>query len=142
MPIDERWNALTESDWDMFAAAWINDLRGASSGSDSDVGQSVVMMNFTSTAEHQWRFLSAAMNHAESDDEFGHIAAGPLEHLLSKHGEDYIALIEERAASDPKFARMVTGAWKHMMTDDIWQRVQAIQAKCPNPLTGGEPNEA
>src|SRR5215510_2061139 len=85
MPIDERWNQLDASDWDAFAQSWIAELRGTPSNSEANVGHSVVMMNFTARPEHQWQFILAAITHA-SDDELGHIAAGPMEHLLGKHG--------------------------------------------------------
>jgi hypothetical protein len=136
MPIDMRWERLEPSDWDAFARAWIAELRGSSAGSESDVGQSVVMMNFTATPEQQWQFILAAAAHA-SDEELGHIAAGPIEHLLGKHGEKYIGEVERRAASDPKFARMLSGVWKYMMTNEVWARVRALKAKFPDTSEAG-----
>ena len=132
MPIDERWDHLNPSDWDAFARSWIAELRGGPTDSDDDVGQSVVMMNFTARPEHQWQFILAAIAHS-SDEELGHIAAGPVEHLLGKHGEKYIEKVEQRAEADPKFARMLAGIWKYMMTDDVWARVEALKAKYPAP---------
>ncbi len=131
MPIDKRWDRLEQSDWDAFAQAWISELRGLPVGSDSDVGQSVVMMNFTATPEQQWRFILSAVAHA-SDGELGHIAAGPVEHLLGKHGEEFIDEVERRADSAPKFARMLAGVWKYMMTDEVWTRIQALKARFAN----------
>src|SRR5689334_18962570 len=104
MPIDERWATLTASDWDSFAKAWIEELRGADQS--FNVGAAVSQMNFTATPEQQWTFIMAAMNHA-ADDELGHIAAGPVEHLLGHHGPAYIDEVERHADSDPKFARML-----------------------------------
>jgi hypothetical protein len=127
MPIDPRWNALTAADWDTFARAWLAELRG-DANDDSDMGQHVVMMNFTSTAEHQWSFITAAIRHAKTDDELGHIAAGPVEHILGKHGDDYIDRVEEMSASNPQFKKMMRSVWKHLMNDNVWGRVQAIQA--------------
>lgn len=135
MPIDKRWERLELSDWDAFAKAWIAELRGSSAGSESDVGQSVVMMNITATPEQQWQFILAAVAHA-SEEELGHIAAGPIEHLLGKHGEKYIREVERRAASDPKFARMLSGVWKYMMTDEVWARVEALKARFPDTSEG------
>jgi hypothetical protein len=77
--------------------------------------------------------VSAAL--ADSDHALGYIAAGPLEHLLGWHGESWIAKIEERAAIDPKFARTLTGVWQYRMSDLLWVRVQALQARVSNPLT-------
>lgn len=132
MPLDERWDQLSASDWDRFAKSWINELRGMPIASEDDLGLSVTMMNFTARTEHQWQFILAAIAHA-SDDELGHIAAGPVEHLLGWHGEKYIEKVEQRAEGDPKFARMLAGVWKYMMTDEVWARVEALKAKYPAP---------
>jgi hypothetical protein len=128
MPIAERWDQLSAADWDAFARSWIAELRGVPSESQGDASQSVVMMNFTARPEQQWQFILAAVVHA-SDDELGDIAAGPMEHLLGKHGELYIENVEQRAEADPKFARMLAGVWKYMMTDEVWARVQVLKAR-------------
>lgn len=128
MPVDERWDHLRASDWDAFARSWIAELRGGPTDSEDDVGHSVVMMNFTASPEHQWQFILAAISHA-SDEELGQIAAGPVEHLLGKHGEKYIEKVEQRSEADPKFARMLAGVWKYMMTDEVWARVEALKAR-------------
>ncbi len=132
MPIDKRWDQLSASDWDAFARSWIAELRGGPTDTEDDVGQSVVMMNFTARPEHQWQFILAAIPHA-SDEELGHIAAGPVEHILGKHGEKYIEKVEQRAEADPKFARMLAGVWKYMVTDEVWARVEALKARYPAP---------
>ena len=77
-------------------------------------------------------FILAAIAHA-TDDELDHIAAGPIEHLLGKHGVKYIEKVEKRAEADPKFARMLAGVWKYMMTDEVWARVEVLKAKYPAP---------
>jgi hypothetical protein len=137
MPIDERWERLGPSDWDAFARAWIAELRGTPEESESDVAESVVMMNFTARPEQQWQFILAAVARA-SDEELGHIAAGPVEHLLGKHAEEYIAEVERRAASDPKSARMLAGVWKYMMSDDVWARVQALKERLADSSEASE----
>lgn len=129
MPIDERWDQLSASDWDAFAQSWIDELRSPSDSEDP-VGQSVVMMNFTARPEHQWRFILAAIEHA-SDDELGHIAAGPVEHLLGNYGDAFIVEFERRAEMDAKFARMLSGVWRYMMSDEVWARVEALKARFP-----------
>jgi hypothetical protein len=128
MSLKERWDQLSPADWEAFAQSWIVGLRGTSADSDGKIGQSVVLMNFTARPEHQWQFILAAVMHA-ADEELGDIAAGPVEHLLSKHGDRYIEEVERRVESDPKFARMLSGVWRHMMSDDVWARVEALKAK-------------
>jgi hypothetical protein len=130
MRIDDRWEKLSASDWDAFARSWIAELRGGPTDSEADVGLSVVMMNFSARPEHQWQFVLAALHYA-SDEELEHIAAGPVEHLLGKHGEKFIEKVEQRAEADPKFARMLAGVWKYMMADDVWARVEALKARYP-----------
>jgi hypothetical protein len=84
------------SDWDEFARSWIAELSGVGSESQQDV----------------------AVAHA-SDEKLGHIAAGPVEHLLGKHGEQYIENVEQRAEADPKF--------------EVWARVEALKARYSVP---------
>jgi hypothetical protein len=131
---------MGSSDWDAFAEALLVELRMSplptESDSESDMHEAVVWMNFTAGPEEQWQFICSAVDLAESDDELGHIAAGPMEHLLGAHGEASIARVEARAAADPKFARMLTGVWKHTMNDAVWARVLAIRTGVSDPLTG------
>lgn len=51
----------------------------------------------------------AAVKHAESDDDLGHIAAGPIEQLLGWHGDQYIERVESQSKLDEKFVRTMTG---------------------------------
>jgi hypothetical protein len=129
MPIDERWDKLSDDDWSNFARDWVEQLRRGQHEGERDWGQSVTMMNFTARPEQQWKFILAAIDHAQSDDELGHIAAGPIEHLLGWHGERFIATIESQAVSDSKFAKAITGVWKYKMSDEIWSRVQSMQQR-------------
>ena len=126
MPITDNWKHLSQQDWQDFANAWIAELSGASS--DEDLGQKVVLMNFTASPDQQWKFLVAAVNSARTDDHLMAIAAGPLEHLLTKHGDEYISLVELESKNSKAFANAVAGVWRYSMNNDVWSRVQAIQA--------------
>jgi len=115
-------------DLDAFARSWMAELRTGSEPRLGDFGDKVVTMNFLAPPETQWRFLLAAVAAAEAEDELIAIAAGPFEHLLGFHGEAYIEAVEARSQADPKFAHMTLGSWRHRMSDEVWARVQAIQA--------------
>lgn len=41
-------------------------------------------------------------------------------------------------AADARFARMVTGAWKYRMADEVWTGVRAIQARVPDQWRVGQ----
>jgi len=143
--VDEKWNQLTDDDWHDFAQAWLAEVRedelredeplDDDDESDSSLGQAVVAMNFTAPAEKQWKFILLAVSLAESEGELGDIAAGPIEHLLGWHGDEYISRIEEQAESDAKFASAMLGVWQYMMTEEIWARVQAIQERVEKQQT-------
>jgi hypothetical protein len=62
------------------------------------------------------------------------IAAGPLEGFLGRFDDAVIERVEAEAARDRKFRRVLSGVWKHGMTDSVWDRVRAIQAIVPDPL--------
>jgi hypothetical protein len=135
---DPRWDSLTDAEWDAFAKAWVDELCGRPSHplpnlpvlfeDEPEVTASafVVPMNFTASAEAQWKFIVAAFRHAE-DNVLVHLAAGPVEHLLSNFGEDYIERFETIARIDSRFAKMLGQCYKHMMTDEVWSRVCAVR---------------
>ncbi|MDR2980611.1 MAG: hypothetical protein LBV12_00005 [Puniceicoccales bacterium] len=53
-------------------------------------------------------------------------AAGPLEDLLAKYGNEYIDQVEAEAQRNPDFKSLLGGVWQSSMSDEIWNRVQAI----------------
>jgi len=115
------------------ARNWLNDLR-QNVGGESEYGAEVVELNFSAPPEVQWKFIFIALSLAESDDELSHIAAGPIEHLLGWHGEDFIEVVEREVKSNSKFGRALTGVWQYMMSDEVWSRVQRLQAGVSQPL--------
>lgn len=131
MSIAEKWKS---QDMIALAADWLREIRGSNPRAVGDIRDAVVLMNFTAPAEIQWAFLQAAVDSAETDDELYAIAAGPFEHLLGFHGAQYIKLVESRCHDDAKFARLTTAAYQHTMSEDVWSRVQAIQAGAHDPL--------
>ena len=133
MNIRSKWDAFTFEEWKALASEWFQELQAAQSEQDS-ARRTVVLMNFTASAEAQWQFILAALTQARSDADLGHVAAGPLEHLLGKHGTSFIERVEQQATQDQKFARAMTGVRKHLMTDEVWARVEAIKRSVADPL--------
>jgi hypothetical protein len=99
----------------------------------ADVGGYIVVLNFVGHPHSNWNFLIDAVAVAQTDAQLRSIAAGPAEHLFAHYGS-LIELFEDQAARDPKFARMLTGAWRHRASDDVWRRIRAIQRAVPDPL--------
>ncbi|CAN5524761.1 hypothetical protein BH10PSE14_BH10PSE14_19190 [soil metagenome] len=116
------------------AAEWLLELSLDEPPANDAVGGEVVLMNFTAPPEVQWTFLQATVDGARTDDQLYAIAAGPFEHLLGFHGEDFIAPLEARCRDNVRFARMTTAAYQHLMSDAVWRRVQAIQATVTDTL--------
>ena len=126
---DSAWDRFDDQDWLDFASDWLVKLRTGVEPPDVDIDGLVVDLSFSAAPHHQWRFIEATVAGAETDSELGHIAAGPMEHILGWHGPDWIDVVEQRAKSDRKFERMLTGVWRYRMSDEIWARVEALQEK-------------
>lgn len=107
------------------ATAWLAEIADASG---DEIGEQVVMMNFTASANTQWAFIDACVADAQVDEQLGAIAAGPLEHLMGKFGADYIDCVEARADADPRFRTAVGHMWQYSIADDVWARLQALGA--------------
>ena len=63
-------------------------------------------------------------NETEAQQVCGVLSAGPVEDLLSYHGDEYITRFEELAKSDQRMAWLLGGTWQFRMSDEIWERVQ------------------
>jgi hypothetical protein len=83
-------------------------------------------MNFTASAEAQRCFIEAVFR-LGNDEAMEQLGAGPVEHLLSKHGDAYIGRFEALDRTDPRFAKVLTGCYKHMMSDAIWDHICAAR---------------
>lgn len=56
----------------------------------------------------------------------GVLAAGPVEDLLSYHGDRYIKKFEDQARIDRRMAWTLGGVWQFQMSDEVWERVQRV----------------
>jgi len=100
----------------------------------------VVFLCFWHHPSVLWDFMMAAFEAAETDDHYQKIATNLAEHLLAHYGSA-IPNVEKLAQQNDDFARMLTGAWRHRMSDDVWARLRLIQARVPNPLPSMIPVE-
>jgi hypothetical protein len=121
----ESWRDASEEDVEALARDWAEDLECK----DEGVQGAVVMMNFTAPPHIQWKFILEAVALAQTKEQLGALAAGPMEHLLGHHGDDYVEKFEQRAAADSKFARAVTGMWQYMISNENWRRIEAVQRR-------------
>ena len=147
--IDPRWDDLTDADWDKFAIAWNAELNGSDAAhalpnlpwlfddAPSTASEYVAPMNFTASPDAQWKFIVAAYWRG-NENTHGHLAAGPVEHLLGKHGDEYISLFEQLADDDPLFAKMLRGCYQYQMSDEIWRRLRNARGDLGEPADARE----
>jgi hypothetical protein len=69
---------------------------------------------------------------APDDLVLSNVAAGPLEDLLTKHGEAVLDHVEELARRDPNFRRCLTGVWG--LPKLVAERLAEYVRTVPNPL--------
>ncbi|QBB71000.1 hypothetical protein ELE36_11930 [Pseudolysobacter antarcticus] len=80
----------------------------------------------TNRPEQGWRAILGAVADARVEPYLGLLAAGPLEDLLSCHGEAFIERVEAEALLNPRFARVLGSVWQFQMSDEVWTRVQKV----------------
>jgi hypothetical protein len=73
--------------------------------------------------EELWRFVIQTYREDLSQEVISILAAGALEDILARKGEEYIGRVELLAANDPKFKYLLGGVWQNTMSDEIWSRV-------------------
>jgi hypothetical protein len=79
-----------------------------------------------SDPETLWLLIMAIHTRDQSPRIQEVLSAGPVEDLLSKHGEGFIERVEIEAQRDPTFANLLGGVWKNTMPDAIWERLQSV----------------
>jgi hypothetical protein len=73
-----------------------------------------------------WFLVLEVLRRDSSDQIIEVLSAGPLEDLLARHGPYVIARVEAEAKSSPEFASLLGGVWRNTMSQEIWDRVQAV----------------
>jgi hypothetical protein len=78
--------------------------------------------------EAAWSVIEKILRRDSSDLILSNLGAGPLEDLLVAHGARFIDRIEERAAKDEKFRKLLGMVWRNEIPEDVWQRIKAVAA--------------
>ena len=128
---------MNKADFDELVEAWIacmvlgRDDRGrATEEYEKNWWAVETVMNWPYDNQHEllWSFILAIHARDINNKAAAHLAAGPVEDLLSEFGEDYIERVEALAASDLRFKFMLTWAWQANMSDELWNRFQLARA--------------
>ena len=122
--------------------AWVSDPANRER-LDGPSGHSDFLWAVEQHPERSWEAILKLVEEPRAYRYLGHLAAGPIEDLLSHHGAQFIDRIESTARANTTFADTLSGVWQFTMRDDIWSRVQSIKGK---ELTGqvhsGTPNKS
>ncbi|WP_282181464.1 DUF6869 domain-containing protein [Aliiroseovarius marinus] len=98
-----------------------------------DVGLWVVQICFWAHPHALWNFMLDAVASAENDSDLIRVANDLGVHILAHYGSMF-PHFERQAKQDRMFARMVTGIWRHRMSDDVWKSLRQLQREVPDPL--------
>jgi hypothetical protein len=78
--------------------------------------------------EAAWLVIQEILRKDTGDVILSNLGAGPLEDLLVAHGERVIDRIEERAARDSTFKKLLGVVWKNAMSEHVWKRIKTVAA--------------
>ena len=92
--------------------------------SKGDVNKWIVFICFWGHPHTLWDFMLDAVEMAVDDRDLQVIATELAEHILAHYGS-MIGHFESRASSDRNFRRMLTGVWRHRMSDEVHDTFKA-----------------
>jgi len=132
MPILERhWEKLTEEHWHKLAENWLRCIREhgyeCTHAHCNRWSQIIVNFGMFGTPKELWQFIKRIVAMAESEAEFEIIAAMPIEYLLGRFGPEYIDRVEAEVQTNSRLARAIKDCNQYQMTDEVWERVKALQ---------------
>ncbi|HVB82937.1 MAG TPA: hypothetical protein VNE82_23680 [Candidatus Binataceae bacterium] len=88
-----------------------------------------------SKPEEAWQVILAIREQNVSELLLANLAAGPLENLLVRHGEQFIDRCELLARQDKEFLYLLTGVWgSNGMSKDLWNRFCVITERSERRL--------
>jgi hypothetical protein len=123
--------AMDQAELDKIVTAWITATQAERGSPEKETNwwaiSEVLDWALEGEGDRLWPFILEVYKRDLPDRVIGNLAAGPLEDLLAKRGVDFIDRVEELARKDPKFNYLLGGVWRNTMTDEVWQRVQAIR---------------
>jgi hypothetical protein len=108
-------------------AAWVSDPNRDESKSSELIGWNEFDWTVQDFPEVAWQAILEAMKQPRMEPHLGTLAAGPLEDLLSLHGERFIERVEQEALANPRFACLLGGMYQYKMSESVWARVQAAK---------------
>lgn len=73
-----------------------------------------------------WKIIDAIRSLDSSDLILSNLAAGPLEDLLSSHGEEIITHLEKAAVDDRQLRKLLGAVWQNAISEDVWSRIKSI----------------
>ncbi|HHL31133.1 MAG TPA: hypothetical protein ENJ41_01015 [Oceanospirillales bacterium] len=83
----------------------------------------VIELAYKSNYDELWKFIKHTYQQDILQKIISILAAGPMEDLLLKAGEQYIDDIKELARKYPKFNYLLGGVWQNYISADVWMRV-------------------
>lgn len=134
----EAARKLDPAELDELVPAWIAAIDSGCKPESEHYWAAERIMNIElySDSDSLWLFILAVCKRELSDTVKGRLAAGPIEDLIGKHGEDYIDRIEELASRNECFKDALGGVWQTDRSKKgkrIWKRIEAIRGE-PWPL--------
>lgn len=70
-----------------------------------------------------WSLLGTLVDLADSDELLGDIGAGPLEDFVRAHATQFIRELEMKAATDPRFRRLLSNVLIPSGNDEVSRRL-------------------
>ena len=64
----------------------------------------------------------------ETDIILSNLAAGPLEDLLCRHGNEVINHVVKSAKDSQRFKRLLGAVWQNSIPEPIWAQVKAVSS--------------
>ena len=77
--------------------------------------------------EEVWPIIVALVDRAPNDEALGFVAAGPLEDLIRRHGQQFEDRLVERARRDRRFRQALRGVWGwEKVPERLRRRIQEL----------------
>ena len=90
-------------------------------------GEYTMFDSASAEPEIAWAAILAILSKDLTEEQRGLLAAGPLETLLSWHGEAVIDRVVKEGENNNRFNYLLGGLWPGRIPEQVWRRIEKVR---------------
>ena len=120
---------MTELSIEKIATYWINRYKRSNLKSETQWAYNALDELIATDPKIAFEVIVAIFNKTENEFVLENLAAGPMEDLLVRHGNEIICDVEKFTVTEPKFSHLLAGIWENNIHQNVLAKINVLLDK-------------